>query len=270
MPQVGPSFFYCRANPFYPLVADLPQVTYPIDFKSHLFYNQLKYMKTENLQTLSGRLASIRRMMEEARAVSPIAVSAPALIAASKTQPEGTLLEAIALGVTQFGENRVQEAQVKWPGIKAAHPEVTLHLIGPLQSNKAADAVALFDVIQTIDRPKIADAVAAEIARQHRPVRCLIQVNTGAEEQKGGIAPRDLPALLDHCRATGLPIAGLMCIPPADANPAPHFALLKQLAGHHGLAELSMGMSEDAAVAIRLGATHVRIGTRLFGPRTAA
>jgi pyridoxal phosphate enzyme (YggS family) len=192
---------------------------------------------------------------------------APVLIGASKTQPAPVLEAAIAAGLTQFGENKVQEAQAKWPVLKAAHPAITLHLIGGLQSNKAAEAVALFDVIQTIDRVKIADAVANEIARQGRAVPVLIQVNTGDEPQKGGVAPREVGALLTHCRAAGLDVRGLMGVPPAEINPAPHFALLQKLAATHGLEWLSMGMSGDFETAIRLGATHIRVGTALFGAR---
>lgn len=219
---------------------------------------------------LAARLEAIRATMAQARDGSPAAADATCLIGASKGQPEALLIEAIGLGLVDFGENKVQEAQAKWPALKAAHPQVTLHLIGPLQSNKAEEAVALFDVIHTIDREKIARAVKEQMTKQGRAVRCLIQVNTGEEAQKSGITPAELPALLQVCRAIDLPIEGLMCVPPADANPAPHFALLAKLARTHGLTELSMGMSEDAAAAIRLGATHVRIGTRLFGARPAA
>ena len=189
------------------------------------------------------------------------------LIGASKTQPTAALEEAIALGLRDFGENRVQEAEGKWPALKAAYPDIRLHLIGPLQSNKAKEAVALFDVIQTIDRPKIADAVAQEIAKQGRQLTLLIQINIGEEPQKAGVLPTELPALLAHCRALSLPITGLMCVPPADKNPAPYFALLHQMAAKEGLSELSMGMSHDFETAIRLGATMVRIGTALFGER---
>lgn len=217
--------------------------------------------------SLADRLALIRAAMDTARAGSPAVASRVELIAASKTQPAEILAEAIALGITAFGENKVQEAQAKWPALKAAHPQVQLHLIGPLQSNKAAEAVALFDVIQTIDREKIARAVAAEIARQGRSVSCMIQVNTGEEPQKGGVAPRDLAGLVALCRELELPLVGLMCIPPADQNAAPHFALLNRLAAEQGLNGRSMGMSDDFSAAIRLGATAVRIGTRLFGAR---
>lgn len=189
------------------------------------------------------------------------------LIGVSKGQPTGPIAEAIGLGLADFGENRVQEAQQKWPELKKKHPNVRLHLIGPLQSNKAADAVALFDVIQTIDRPKIADALAAEIKAQGRTPRLLVQVNIGEEPQKSGVLPTELPSLLAHCAGLGLTIDGLMCVPPAEHNPAPYFALMKKLADRHGLPELSMGMSGDFPVALRMGATMVRVGTALFGER---
>ena len=190
------------------------------------------------------------------------------LIAASKGQPADMIEAVIGLGITEFGENRVQEAQEKWPELKARHPHVRLHLIGPLQSNKVAEAVALFDVIQTIDREKIADAVANEAAKQSKLLECLMQVNIGEEPQKSGVMPRELANLLRYCHETaGLPITGLMAVPPAEANPAPYFALLAKLAKQHGLDELSMGMSHDFATAIRLGATQVRVGTALFGER---
>lgn len=217
--------------------------------------------------SLATSLDEIRCSIVESRAGSPLAAGQVTLVGASKTQPVEILEKAIRLGMTDFGENKVQEAQAKWPGLKAKHPQVKLHLIGPLQSNKAADAVALFDVIETIDREKIAAAVGEEIRRQNRNVTCYIQVNTGEEPQKGGVKPTELPALLAYGAQIGLSITGLMCIPPADANPAPHFALLRQLAQRHGLTQLSMGMSSDYADAIRLGATAVRIGTRLFGER---
>ena len=189
------------------------------------------------------------------------------MIGASKTQPVELLEAAISLGLTDFGENKVQEAQAKWPSLKARYPKVRLHLIGPLQSNKAADAVELFDIIQTVDRPKIADALAAACQKTGKRPEMLIQVNTGEEPQKAGAAPREVTALLAHCRALGLPIIGLMCVPPDGVNPAPHFALLKKMADELGLCELSMGMSGDFETAIRLGATMVRIGTALFGSR---
>ena len=190
------------------------------------------------------------------------------LIAASKGQPVSVLEAAIDLGITEFGENRVQEAAEKWPELLAQHPTLQLHLIGPLQSNKVAEAVALFDVIQTIDREKIAEAVASEAARTGKTVTCLVQVNIGEEPQKSGVLPRDLPNLLRYCETIGLPIVGLMAVPPAEDNPAPYFALLAKLGKRHGLTELSMGMSHDFVTAIRLGASQVRLGTVLFGART--
>ncbi|MDX2094964.1 MAG: YggS family pyridoxal phosphate-dependent enzyme [Alphaproteobacteria bacterium] len=191
----------------------------------------------------------------------------PILIGASKTQPVALLEEAITLGLTDFGENRVQEAAAKWPALRAKYPNLRLHLIGPLQSNKAAEAVALFDVIHSIDRVKIAEAVAAACRKQGRHPALLIQVNTGEEPQKAGVPPRDVAALLAHCRTLGLPVVGLMCVPPEGENPAPHFALMKKMAAQLGLCELSMGMSSDYETALRLGSTMIRVGTALFGAR---
>ncbi len=191
----------------------------------------------------------------------------PRLVGVSKGQPAALIEAAIALGLRDFGENRVQEAHQKWPAIRMQHPQVRLHLIGALQSNKAADAVALFDVIQTIDRPKIAEAIASAMAAQGKSPSLLIQVNVGEEPQKAGVLPRDLPALLSCCAGLNLTIDGLMCVPPAGQNPAPHFALMAKLAARHGLHELSMGMSGDFPTAIRMGATMVRVGTALFGER---
>jgi pyridoxal phosphate enzyme (YggS family) len=189
------------------------------------------------------------------------------LIGASKSQPAELLEAAIALGLKDFGENKVQEAQAKWPALKAAHGDVRLHLIGPLQSNKAADAVALFDVIHTIDRVKIADALADACQKLGKQPQFLIQVNIGQEPQKAGVTPRETAALLAHCRALGLNVIGLMAVPPEGENPAPYFALLKKMGDELGLTELSMGMSSDFEVATRLGATMVRVGTALFGSR---
>ena len=167
-----------------------------------------------------------------------------------------------------FGENRVQEAQAKWPALRARYPAIELHLIGPLQTNKARDAVRLFDVIQSVDRDRLAAAIAQESARQGRRPRCFIQVNTGEEAQKAGVGLADVDGFIAACRTThGLDVAGLMCIPPQDEPPAPHFALLAKIAGRHGLAGLSMGMSGDFETAIRLRATHVRVGTAIFGAR---
>jgi pyridoxal phosphate enzyme (YggS family) len=192
----------------------------------------------------------------------------PILLAASKGQAEAIIEEAITAGITHFGENRVQEAQGKWEAIKARHPDITLHLIGPLQTNKVADAVALFDVIQTLDRPKLADALAAAMARTGKNPPCFIQVNTGNEPQKAGVIPEEADAFIDYCiKEKKLSVRGLMCIPPDSQPPAPHFALLKTIAERHGLKELSMGMSNDYETALRMGATIIRLGRILFGER---
>lgn len=193
---------------------------------------------------------------------------AVSLVAVSKTFDAEAIRPAIEAGQRVFGENRVQEALAKWPELKRGAPDIDLHLIGPLQSNKAADAVALFDVIETIDREKIARSVAAEMARQGRNPRLYVQVNTGLEPQKAGIAPEDTVAFVEFCRLElGLEIEGLMCIPPVDENPGPHFALLAKLAGKCGLEKLSMGMSGDFETAIAFGATSVRVGSAIFGVR---
>jgi PLP dependent protein len=190
------------------------------------------------------------------------------LIAVSKTVPEHAIEEAIGLGQRRFGENRVQEAKGKWPALRERHPDLELHLIGPLQSNKVRDAVELFDVIQSVDRPKIAAALAEETKRAGKHPRLLVQVNTGEEPQKAGVVPSETDAFVARCRDEyGLAIEGLMCIPPLDEEPAMHFALLAKIAGRLGLKELSMGMSGDFAKAIAFGATYVRIGTAIFGAR---
>lgn len=187
------------------------------------------------------------------------------LTAVTKTRPSEDIDAILSAGQRVFGENRVQEAQSRWSGRDRTGLE--LRLIGPLQTNKAEDAVALFDVIETLDRPKLVEALARAAEKTGRRPRCLIQVNTGLEPQKAGAAPDAVPALLDLARAHGLTVEGLMAIPPADADPAPHFALLRDLAARHGLAVLSMGMSGDFPAAILNGATHIRLGTALFGER---
>ena len=192
------------------------------------------------------------------------------LVAVSKFQPAEKVQELLEKGHRVFGENRVQEAAEKFPALKEKYPDIELHFIGHLQTNKAKEAVKLFDVIESVDRPEIAEALAREMEKQGRSLPCFIQVNTGDEPQKGGVTPEELPALLGLCREKGLKVAGLMCIPPAEDVPDPHFALLHKLAGENGLEKLSMGMSADFEAALRFGATHVRIGTALFGERQAA
>jgi PLP dependent protein len=219
---------------------------------------------------LGGRLAAICQDIRAAMAHSPLAQPAVELLAASKTQPEAVLREALGLGLRAYGENRVQEAEAKWPPLRAEFPDLCLHLIGPLQSNKARQALELFDVIQTIDRPKLVEALAPLMAGAGVRTRAMyIQVNIGEEPQKAGVAIADTAALVQQAMAAGLPIVGLMCVPPADLPAAPFFARLRALAQECGLAQLSMGMSEDYAVAVRMGASCVRVGQALFGPRPA-
>jgi hypothetical protein len=189
------------------------------------------------------------------------------LVAVSKNHSAEAIAPLIEAGCRVFGENRVQEAQAKWPALRERYPEVRLHLVGQLQSNKADDAVALFDAIHSLDRPGLVGALAKAMDKAGRPVPCFVQVNIGAEAQKGGCAIPELPALLAEARAAAIPLAGLMCVPPLDIEPAPFFALLDKLACDHGLAGRSMGMSGDFESAIMLGATHVRVGTALFGSR---
>lgn len=192
---------------------------------------------------------------------------AVSLITVSKTFSASAITPVLDAGQRIFGENRVQETAGKWPLLKARFPDVELHLIGPLQSNKAREAVALFDVIETVDRPKIARALAAEMRRQDRFLPCLVQVNIGQEPQKAGISPDDTVAFVHHCREQGLPVSGLMCIPPVNLPPGPFFERMGMLAQRSGLKTLSMGMSADYAEAIRHGATHVRVGSAIFGHR---
>ena len=189
------------------------------------------------------------------------------LVAVSKKQPTQRIEAMLACGQRLFGENRVQEALERWGELRAQYKDLTLHLIGPLQTNKVKEAVALFDVIETVDRPKLVKALAAEMKKQDKTLPCYVQVNTGEEEQKAGVLPHELEGLLKVCKNEGLVITGLMCIPPQDEPPALHFAFLQQLAEKHGLKNLSMGMSGDFEKAIPLGATHIRVGTALFGAR---
>jgi pyridoxal phosphate enzyme (YggS family) len=189
------------------------------------------------------------------------------LVAISKTHPAARIAPLIEAGQRVFGENRVQEAQDKWPALRERHSDIALHLVGQLQSNKADDAVALFDCIHSLDRASLVAALARAMDKAGRQVPCFVQVNIGAEDQKGGCAIGDLPALLAEARAAAIPLAGLMCVPPAGTEAAPYFALLAKLAGDNGIAGLSMGMSDDFETAVTLGATHVRVGSALFGTR---
>lgn len=214
---------------------------------------------------VAANLSRLKSALE--KAVKPFGHAAPKIVAVSKGHRPDAIRQALAAGQRAFGENRVQEAEAKWPKLRGEGPGVELHLIGPLQTNKAKDALQLFDVIETVDREKLVRALAKELPKAKRPVRFLVQVNTGEEPQKGGVIPAELPALLASTKSHGLLIEGLMCIPPAAEDPAPHFALLKKLAKRHQLKALSMGMSGDYEAAAMLGATHVRIGTALFGPR---
>ncbi|MDH3703209.1 MAG: YggS family pyridoxal phosphate-dependent enzyme [Alphaproteobacteria bacterium] len=194
--------------------------------------------------------------------------AAVALLAVSKTMPPARIESALAAGQRAFGENRVQEAEEKWPPLRERFPDVDLHLIGPLQTNKVKKAVALFDMIETVDRPRLARALAKEMEASGRRVACLIEVNTGAEPQKAGVLPEDADAFIRECvDDLALPVRGLMCIPPAGEEPALHFALLREIARRNDLPTLSMGMSADYPVAIAFGATQVRVGTGVFGPR---
>jgi len=212
-------------------------------------------------------LKAIETQIGRACAAAGRSRDAVTLVAVSKQQPDDAVESALAEGLRVFGENRVQEAKTRWSSRRAAYPDLQLHLIGGLQTNKVRDAVALFDVIQTVDSEKLAAALAAEMKKQNRPRPCMIQVNTGAEAQKGGVAPENAQSLLDFCNKAGLTITGLMCIPPADAPPETHFLMLSSLAKRLGLAHLSMGMSADFDRAIQCGATHIRVGSALFGER---
>lgn len=215
-----------------------------------------------------ARLNEVKRNLARAEQEAERPEGSVTLVAVSKTFDADSICPVLEAGHRVFGENRVQESQGKWPGLKQAFDQVELHLIGPLQSNKAEDAVALFDVIETVDREKIARALAAEMQRQNRFLPVYIQVNTGLELQKAGIAPDDTVSFAGFCKQElGLNVIGLMCIPPADENPGPHFALLARLAAKAGLTRLSMGMSGDYDVAIGFGATSVRVGSAIFGSR---
>lgn len=215
----------------------------------------------ENLAAVKARIAEAA----EAAGRSPDAVT---LVAVGKAHPAGHVRRALEAGHRVFGENRIDEAEAKWPELKAAYPDVRLHLIGPLQRNKVRRALELFDVIESVDRPRLARALAEEMDRNGHRADCFIQVNTGEEPQKSGIHPAEADQFIGACRDDlGLPVRGLMCIPPQDDEPSLHFALLREIARRNGLGDLSMGMTADFDVAVRFGATHVRVGTALFGAR---
>jgi len=229
-------------------------------------------MTTENSSPLTAHLPNglsaveqdIAHACKEARRDR----SSVTLVAVSKTFDADAIVPVIEAGQRVFGENRVQEAKAKWPGLISAYPGIALHLIGPLQSNKAKEAVALFDAIHSVDRPSICEALAKEFDSQKRRPQLFVQLNTGEEPQKAGVAPSEADSFIASCREKyRLPISGLMCIPPVNDAPAPHFALTAKIAARNGLTNLSMGMSADFAIAIALGATHVRIGTAIFGKR---
>lgn len=221
-----------------------------------------------DLPDIAANLATIRARIAEACRRANRAPEEVSLVAVSKTHPQEAVLAALAAGQTLFGENRVQEAAAKFPPLRAAHPALRLHIIGGLQTNKARDAVRIADVIESIDRPRLAAAIAEAMAKEGRRPDCFIQVNTGDEAQKSGIPRAEADAFIRAAREDhGLPVTGLMCIPPVDQDPRPHFAYLRDLAAKHGLRELSMGMSADFEAAIAEGATLVRVGTAIFGHR---
>jgi pyridoxal phosphate enzyme (YggS family) len=221
-------------------------------------------VSTDATTSLAAVRAEIARACKDAGR-DPAEVT---LVAVSKTHQAEAIEPVIAAGQRVFGENRVQEAKAKWPPLLVKHAEIELHLIGPLQSNKAKEAVALFTAIHSVDRPSLCAALTKEIAKQGRSPLLLVEINTGAEAQKAGVLPQDADAFLEKCRAAyGLTISGLMCIPPLDEAPGPHFALTAKIARRNGLKLLSMGMSADFVTAIQLGATHVRVGSAIFGER---
>ncbi|HTV90157.1 MAG TPA: YggS family pyridoxal phosphate-dependent enzyme [Stellaceae bacterium] len=219
-------------------------------------------------QTIRGNLEAVRGRVAAAARAAGRPADAVALVAVSKTHPVAAIGAALAAGQRVFGENRVQEALAKYPQLRQEFPDLTLHLIGPLQTNKVRDAVLHFDVIETVDRPHLAEVLAREMARANRRLPCFIEVNTGEEPQKSGVLPAAADAFIGDCRdRLGLPVEGLMCIPPEDEEPSLHFALLREIARRNSLAKLSMGMSADFEIAIGFGATHVRVGTAIFGTR---
>ena len=223
---------------------------------------------SELAETIAAGLAAVRARIAEAESAAGRAPGSVTLVAVGKTFGAERIEAALAAGQRVFGENRVQEAEAKFPALKAAHPDLLLHLIGPLQTNKARDAVALFDAIETLDRPKLARALAKEMAKAGRRPQCFVQVNTGAEPQKAGVLPAEADELIALVRdELDLPLVGLMCLPPFGEEPSLHFALLAEIAKRNGIERLSMGMTADFETAIRFGATHVRVGTAIFGAR---
>ena len=221
------------------------------------------------MSTAVENLLAVRKAIAKAEAEANRREGSVTLVAVSKTFDAAENRPVLDAGQRVFGENRVQEAQSKWPGLREDYAGIDLHLIGPLQSNKSEDAVALFDVIETVDREKIAAALAGEMKKQNRFPKLYVQVNTGSEPQKAGIEPKEAVAFVERCRTVhGLAIEGLMCIPPADENPGPHFALLEKIAHEAGVEKLSMGMSGDYETAVGFGATSVRVGSAIFGSRT--
>lgn len=219
---------------------------------------------TENA---ASRLQNVREKVASAAKIARRKAEHVTLIAVSKTHDADAILPLLEAGQRVFGENRVQETAAKWPALREQYSDVELHLVGTLQSNKADDAVALFDYIHSLDRPSLVKALAKAMDKAGRRVPCFVQVDIGEEEQKGGCAIRELPALIEQARDANIPIAGLMCVPPAGIEPTPFFALLDKLARDNGLTGLSMGMSSDFEIAVKLGATHIRVGTALFGAR---
>ena len=228
--------------------------------------------QTDETETIGAEVAqALGAVRETIAAAARAAGRSPedvTLVGVSKVQPPERIQAALDAGLRIFGENRVQEAAGRWEPLRPRYPDLELHLIGPLQTNKVKQAIALFDVIESVDRPKLAEALAAEMARTGRRLPCFLQVNTGEEPQKAGILPTDADAFIERCMGElGLDVRGLMCIPPAEEEPSPHFALLAKIAARHGLTGLSMGMSGDYEIAVRLGATHVRVGSAIFGAR---
>ncbi|HWD49392.1 MAG TPA: YggS family pyridoxal phosphate-dependent enzyme [Rhizomicrobium sp.] len=216
----------------------------------------------------AANLAGIVARIDAARKKAVAPASSTTLIAVSKTHDAEAIRPVLDAGHRMFGENRVQEAMGKWPALRAQFSDIELHLIGPLQSNKTSEAIETFDAIHSLDRPKLAHALKAELEKQNKSLTLFIQVNTGEEDQKGGVSPQDAPSFIALCRdELKLPVKGLMCIPPVGENPALHFALLQKLARDHALPYLSMGMSDDFETAIKFGATHVRVGSAIFGTR---